>query len=207
MQILGYGEDALTLWALQNKLPKILEQLADASNSATCQAFFRPSFGRRGGDERSEFGEFDFILLADKSLYLCESKWEGSSEGIIDGKLQLRAEQILRHDLFKFYVTEWAFGQYLDWLEFERQATLKLKQIGITKPIARSGSKLAKNIATILGVIRHQYVVMPTIKNVLLYLHAGREASRLPQTAGRDFTVVSIDYSDNAGGNFIQLSL
>ena len=207
MQILGYGEDALTLWALQNKLPEILERLDDASDPATCRAFFRPSFGRRGGDERSEFGEFDFILLAAEYLYLGESKWDGSSEVIVDGKLELRAEQLLRHDLFKFYVREWAFGHYLDWQEFEHQAEPKLTQVGITKPIARAGSKLARNLAAILAVIRKQYATLPAIKNVLLYLHAGGAVSRLPHAAGRDFTVVPIDYSDDVSGSFIQLSL
>ncbi len=63
MQILGYGEDALTLWALQNKLMEILKFLDDSSDQPECKIFFRPSFGRRGGAGSSQFGEFDLRLL------------------------------------------------------------------------------------------------------------------------------------------------
>ena len=74
MQILGYGEDALTLWAMKNKLDVILEALNDSSDPSTCQVFFRPSFGRSGGDKSPQFGEFDFIILSQNGLYLGESK-------------------------------------------------------------------------------------------------------------------------------------
>jgi hypothetical protein len=57
----GYGEDALTLWALTNKLPTILEKLRDNSAPSECEVLFRPSFGRRGGEINAQFGEFDFI--------------------------------------------------------------------------------------------------------------------------------------------------
>ena len=69
MNILGYGEDALTLWALQNILPFILEMLHDSSVPSQCDVFFRPSFGRRGGKRSSQFGEFDFIILSEDRLY------------------------------------------------------------------------------------------------------------------------------------------
>ena len=69
MEILGYGEDALTLWALKNKLPLILSALNDSSSLSQCKAFFRPSFGRRGGPSSAQFGEFDFILLIFRSLF------------------------------------------------------------------------------------------------------------------------------------------
>ena len=49
MKVLGYGEDALTLWALQNRLIQILDFLDDPSGPPECKVFFRPSFGRRGG--------------------------------------------------------------------------------------------------------------------------------------------------------------
>jgi hypothetical protein len=124
MEILAYGEDALTLWALKNKLEYILQELGDSPNSSKRLAFFRPSFGRRGGKNSSQFGEFDFILLTANYIYLGESKWDNSSEKIIDGKLELRDEQLLRHKLFKFYIDEWAFGPYKDnqWQIFVEEA-------------------------------------------------------------------------------------
>lgn len=110
MEILGYGEDALTLWSLKNKLDYILASFGDSSDVSKCRAFFRPSFGRSGGNKSSQFGEFDFIILAKQHLYLGESKWDKSPEKIVNGQMDLRSEQLLRHRLFKLYVEEWAFG-------------------------------------------------------------------------------------------------
>jgi hypothetical protein len=61
MDILAYGEDALTLWALTQKLPAILDALSDHSDPNKCRVLFRPSFGRSGGEHSSQFGEFDFM--------------------------------------------------------------------------------------------------------------------------------------------------
>jgi hypothetical protein len=130
MEILAYGEDALTIWVLRNKLEYILQELGDSPNSLKCLTFFRPSFGRRGGENSSQFGEFDFILLTANRIYLGESKWDNSSEKIVHGKLELRDEQLLRHKLFKFYIEEWAFGQYANWQAFANEAGPKLKKWG-----------------------------------------------------------------------------
>ena len=80
MQIFGYGEDSLTLWALKHELPFILQSLGDSVSPENCLIFYRPSFGRRGGNGRAEFGEFDFIMATEGSLYLGETKLDNSSE-------------------------------------------------------------------------------------------------------------------------------
>lgn len=205
MEILAYGEDALTLWAIQNKLPAILHGLGDSSASSQCQAFFRPSFGRSGGNRSSGFGEFDFIILSSQRLYLGESKWDRSSEPITSGLLALRAEQQLRHDIFKFYVEEWAFGSYPSWRDFRLKAKSKLERRGINKPIAPEGSLLAANLQTVLRIIREHFSALPDIRDVLLYLHRGTNLSQLPRRAGKDFEVVSIDYSESTLDNFIKM--
>ena len=207
MEILAYGEDALTLWAMKAKLPAILQALNDSSDLSRCQVFFRPSFGRSGGESSSQFGEFDFILLAKQYLYLGESKWQRSSEKIQAGVLALRDEQLLRHKIFKFYVEEWAFGSYASWREFERKANPKLQRVGITKPIAPEQSLLAANLQTVLCVIKKHYTALPLVKNVLLFLHNGVGISDIPQKAGRDFEVVPVDYSETAFENFIRLKV
>ena len=97
--MISYGEDALTYWALTKKLDLILEQLNDESNTEDCILFYRPSFGRRGGNKRAEFGEFDSILATPKTVFLIESKWGGSSE-LKNGTIALRFEQIERHEIF-----------------------------------------------------------------------------------------------------------
>ena len=209
MEILAYGEDALTMWALRNKLEYILQELGDSPNSSKCQAFFRPSFGRRGGENSSQFGEFDFILLAENCIYLGESKWDSSSERIIDGKLELRVEQLLRHKLFKFYIAEWAFGTYQsnEWQKFANEAKPKLIQENIEKPIAPAKSLLAENLQAILQLITEHYknTDRPEIRNVLLYFHRNLGSDQLPQKAGNNFDVVAIDYSKDLKGSYINL--
>ena len=205
MEILAYGEDALTLWAMKHKLPTILQILQDSSDPTHCQVFFRPSFGRRGGDKSSQFGEFDFILLTDSAIYLGESKWQRSSEKILGGVLQLRSEQLTRHAIFRFYVEEWAFGKYDTWQAFEEIAKAKLQAQGRTKPIAPMESHLAKNLRTILDIIKRRYMVLPTIKNVLLFLHDATTGSLAVQSVGQDFELVPIDYSEASVGNFVRL--
>ena len=205
MQILAYGEDALTLWAIKEKLAFILQALNDPSHPARCRAFFRPSFGRSGGAKSAQFGEFDFILLAEQCVYLGESKWDRSSESIHDGVLALRGEQLLRHELFKFYIEEWAFGNHATWREFADQAKPKLQEKGIVKPIAPEKSLLASNLRTTLDVIRRQYTALPAVRNLLLYFYDGRNNGQQPRSAGEDFAVVAVDYSEVLFGNFITI--
>ena len=207
MEILGYGEDALTIWAIKNRLSSILQTLKDSSTIPMCKVFFRPSFGRSGGENSSQFGEFDFIILSEQFLYLGESKWDRSSEQIRDGVLELRSEQMLRHDLFRFYVEEWGFGNYKSWSDFEREGKMKLEEKGIMKPLAPSGSLLASNLETVLRIIRKHYIAIPCIHNVLLYLHCKTDVNLLPRKAGKDFTVIAIDYSEDSFDNFINLKL
>jgi hypothetical protein len=205
MDILGYGEDALTLWALKNKLPAMLEKLDDKSSLSECKALFRPSFGRRGGENKAQFGEFDFILLSKEQLYLGESKWHRSSENINNGLLELREEQRLRHKVFRFYVEEWAFGKYTSWSEFEKAATIKLQTYNIYKPIAPAASLLRANLTTVLDIIKQHFGILPPIKNVLLYLYYGSTTHLPPKSEATDFEVVSIDCSEGVTENFVIL--
>ena len=205
MQMLGYGEDALTLWAMKNKLDAILEAMNDSSDPRTCQIFFRPSFGRRGGDKSPQFGEFDFIILSQDRLYLGESKWDRSSEKLEDDVLELRAEQKRRHEIFRFYVEQWAFGSHSIWGEFTNEAKLQLN--GIEKPLAPENSLLASNLQTVLGVIRKYYASLPDIGDVLLYLFDGATVEQLPQKASEDFDLVCIDYSEDTFDNFIRMEI
>jgi hypothetical protein len=206
MDIYGYGEDALTLWAIQNKLEMILRGLGDPCELSSCQAFFRPSFGRRGGEASAQFGEFDFILLTASAIYLGESKWDRSSEQIRDGTLQLRPEQLVRHELFKFYVEEWAFGPHASWQAFETAAKVKLAERGMLKPVAPEVSLLATNLQAVLALIKKRYTTAPSVRNVLLYLHGGAHEGTLPRLAGDDFTVVAVNYSEGIVDGFVKLA-
>ena len=206
MQILAYEEDALTFWALQNKLPLVLRTLQDPSLPAQCDIFFRPSFGRGGSERISQFGEFAFILLTQNCVYLGESKWDKSSEKIVDGVLTLREEQQLRHWMFKFCIEEWAYGGYSNWHEFVETAGPNLQKKGITKPLDPVNSLLASNLRVVLGVIKQHYTTRPDVRNVLLYFYDSLLNDQLPHQAGKDFMVVSIDYQDSLHGNFVKIN-
>ena len=204
MHMFCYGEDALTLWALQNKLDVILRAIGDHSPPDNCTIFYRPSFGRRGGSRSSQFGEFDFLLLAQDCLYLGESKWTGSSEKLHGGSLELRPEQLLRHRLFRFYIEQWAFGDHATWREFRAKARDELRARGIAKPLAPTGSLLAENLQFVLGVIRDHYPSNPRMENVLLYLHKGQTGD-MPRSAPEGFLLVTLDYTEAAKGNYVIL--
>jgi hypothetical protein len=207
MKILGYGEDALTLWALQNRLIQILEFLDDPSGSFGCKIFFRPSFGRRGGSGSSQFGEFDFILLTRTCIYLGESKWDKSPEFSDTGLLELRPEQLLRHQVFAFYVREWAFGQYDSWDRFVLEGTQKLLGEGINKRLAPAGSLLALNLKQVLGIIRRHFPKEPKIVDLLLYLYNGSKKKAPPSMTDGRFRLVPVDYSSVAEGNFVPIEI
>jgi hypothetical protein len=207
MKILGYGEDALTLWAIRNELGQILSALGDSSSPSECKVFLRPSFGRRGGENSSQFGEFDFIILSGQYVHLGESKWDRSPELSDSGSLELRNVQILRHKVFAFYVREWAYGQYSSWDEFVFHASTKLASEGISKPLAPPGSLLASNLMTVLGIIRDHFPKEPLITNVLLYLYDRSKSQPLPDRASGDFTVVPIDYSRDTVDSLICIEL
>ncbi|MBU2565241.1 MAG: hypothetical protein L6265_09655 [Thermoplasmatales archaeon] len=205
MEILAYGEDALTLWALKNRLEKILKKLGDSIPVSQCKIFYRPSFGRKGGENSSQFGEFDFIVLSKNRLYLGESKWDGSSE-LKKGHLELRDEQKLRHTLFKCYVECWFRDEYSNWDDFIEKAKVYFEKNNIQKPIAPINSSLALNLQTILKIIRKHYRTLPEIRNVLLYLHKA-SASDLPKKVNENFDLVLIDYSKDTLNNLVRINI
>jgi hypothetical protein len=213
MKLYGYGEDALTLWALKMKLPEILEALEDNSHSSDCELFFRPSFGRRGGEKSSQFGEFDFLILAKDRLYLGESKWDRSPEVTDTGTIELRKEQIVRHRLMAFYVRHWVFGQYSSWEEFYEAAPPLLKQEEINKTLPLYDRLLTKNLKSIKKIISRHFSNKPAIHNVLLYLYRSSGKKPLPievKTSGFEkvkFEIVKIKYPVSDIGNYISIEI
>ena len=197
MDVFAYGEDALTLWALKEKLSEILKSLNDTSDPFCCQIFYRPSFGRG----RYGFGEFDFILLAKQTLYLGESKWNKSNEKKKIRSLHLRDEQRRRHEIFTFYLETWAFGDYVNWDKFKKEKE-KDELLFLRHSVPESKSLLANNIIFISDIIKRHYQMKPDVTNVLLYLHKNNELPEPPH----NFFLVPIDYSEASVGNFIRLN-
>ena len=193
--IFGYGEDALTLWAITERLDLILEELGDDSDPTDCTVFYRPSFGR------DQYGEFDAIIITSKKAYLVESKWDGS--GDLSG---LEEHQIRRHKILEWYHDNWKGEVGEDWDEFARKNNLSFsatflyfvkkngKMVKMSKYIPSSNTILSQNLQTVLNLM-----IDKEIENVLLYLHRGK-----PTGIDTDFKIVEIEY-EPIYGNYIEL--
>jgi len=195
-RILGYGEDALTLWALKVRVSDILRALRDQTAPSDCLVFFRPSFGRRGGNGTAEFGEFDAILVGSKNVYLIESKWDAFRRWDARARILLREAQKLRHQVFLWYLMHWNAKYLGDWKSFMRDHNIKFQnQFG--KKLAQAGRLLARNLEVILTRINeHCGKLKPeNIKNVLLFFYNKEIKSSPPTRVTEGFELVSLDYS------------
>ena len=119
-KILGYGEDALTLWALRHHLTVILERFGDRTDPSECLIFYRPSFGRRSRKGSAVFGEFDAIVASPSNIFLIESKWDNLDK-FKEEELVLREEQSLRHRIFAWYLTNWNENFRGKWERFVKE--------------------------------------------------------------------------------------
>ncbi len=195
--ILGYGEDALTLWALSDS--KILSKITEDKIN---QIFYRPSFGRRGGVDSPQFGEFDFILTTENAVYLGESKWDGSSEKTSKGTIKLRNEQVNRHRIFRVYLEEWFKGEYKDnWSAFSDAVKQALPEDLKSKcVVTKNHKRLCGNLEWILTEIKTRVTQKPSdIKDVLIFFYEeDRDSAGIPtnttSTNSVEFKVVPIPY-------------
>jgi len=183
LKVLGYGEDFLTFWAVTKRLSEILHQLEDETDPEKCTVIYRPSFGRRGGLRRSEFGEFDTIIVTPEKAYIVESRWDGSSASFPNNVLELEDVQTRRHEIFRWYHENW---KQESWGEFVRKHAQEFKE-KFRKNIAPESSLLSKNLMTVLREMRGRKLV-----DVLLFLHR-REPPKIQTT----FKVVTIRYEPN----------
>ncbi|KRE50622.1 hypothetical protein [Paenibacillus sp. Soil724D2] len=197
MDIFGYGEDALTFWAIKNRMSDILFKLNDSTPSDECKVFYRPSFGRSGGEDRAGFGEFDSIIMSRERIFLIESKWKITN-------LELRPEQLNRHKFLRHYIDEWYKDFYTDWDSFLKVASGNLSNRGIKKPLAPAGSILASNLETLLRFIRKLYNNCPDIVDVLLYFSSAN-AKGIPLMTNTDFQLVPLEYTNECFGHYLVL--
>jgi len=191
LKILGYGEDFLTFWAIIKKLGEIFDQLKDQTDPEECTVFYRPSFGRRGGIGRAEFGEFDTMIVTPDTAYLVESKWDGSNASWPNNVLKLGDIQIRRHEIFRWYHENWK-GE--NWKGFARKYASEFRG-KFQKKIAPEGSSLTQNLMTVLGNTRGRKLV-----DVLLFFHR----RKLPRIETH-FKIVTIKY-EPVDGEYIELT-
>jgi len=207
-KIFGYGEDAFTLWALKHRLADILRKFQDQTAPSDCLIFYRPSFGRSGGKDSAEFGEFDAVLASSENIYLVESKWDNVSRFKND-RITLRPEQIMRHHIFSWYITHWDKKYFNNWGSFmkEKMDDFQKNFRKEKKKIAPTNVLLAENLEFILTILQEhckKFSSESNIKNVLLFFY-NKKKSIPPTRISRGFNLVKIDYSQEIEGNFITL--
>lgn len=195
-RVIGYGEDALTYWALTEKLEYILQKLGDKSNPSDCLVMYRPSFARKGG-----FGEFDAILATPHSIYLIESKWDGSSkfkEGI---KLEVKNTQVNRHRIFIWYFKHWNKEDFQSWSSFVERYESEFSNEFNGKKIASPRTKLSGNLEYVINQL-HRY--SKEISDVLLFF---RSKESFPPNCVNppNFQLVIVDYQKLCGGDYFKM--
>lgn len=202
-KILGYGEDAFTLWALKQHAPDILEKFQDKTSPSDCLIFYRPSFGRHSKESGAVFGEFDAIIVSSENIYLIESKWDNLSE-FTNAELVLESKQRLRHRIFSWYLTHWDKKYSNDWETFIKEQQFDFKFKG--KTIAPNASLLATNLEFVLNECNEycRKFSSENIKNLLLFFY-NAEKSKPPARISRNFTLIPIDYGEQIKGNFVTL--
>jgi hypothetical protein len=206
-EILGYGEDALTLWALKNRLPEILKQLGDTASQSECLVFYRPSFGRAGGTGSAQFGEFDAIIVSRNDVYLVESKWDQLRERS-KVRIKLRKEQIDRHRILRRIILGSTSGRSIGSDDFwDKYIGSTLSRLGKSTPKG-SSTLLRRNLETILREIseRCRTQANVNVRNVLLFFAKNVGKINVKIGAGIRFEVVKIAYGDSIKGNFVDLS-
>ena len=165
--MIGYGEDALTLWALKYRLKEILTELGDESSPSDCTVFYRPSFGR-GGKDTANFGEFDAIVSTNESVFLIESKWEGSAR--LPKSIRLSEAQQNRHAIFKEYFDKWDAAVGIQSLTASSSGFLtSIKD----KKVASEKDELAEHLRFVISrtTRKSHGRARKNLQNVLLFLH------------------------------------
>jgi hypothetical protein len=198
--IIGYGEDALTFWALKNRLKEILGKLGDESDQSECTVFYRPSFGR-GGINTANFGEFDAIVSTKACVYLVESKWEGSA--ISSKGIKLSETQLIRHAVFKEYFDKWDSSVGISSLTVSASGFLTSVK---DKRVVSEEDELAKHLEFVLSRTAKgsDDGTHKDLRNALLLLHRQDEEPRpllMPETFGSVVPIKcpqSIDISGNS---------
>jgi hypothetical protein len=211
--LLGYGEDALTLWVIQQHLDAFLQVLGDptACDQATC--FYRPSFGRRATKRgvpeplktRAEFGEFDAIVSTPTGIYLVESKWTASAEAN-NPMLQLSEPQLRRHAIMRCYVEEWQTCKPASWPDFLVRSNIRSRLQPFHAVPAGPATRLARNLKVVLGFVARNCV---PVRDIVVFFRAedemagGRFGSPPGLVGTPGFTLVGVDCRDVLSGGFL----
>jgi len=207
-KLLGHGEDFLTLWAIKERTGTILKQHKDDTPTTQCLVFYRPSFGKSGGPHSAEFGEFDAIIASKQNIYLVESKW-GNLKKHTKTKLNLEKEQILRHEVFAWYLVNWNKKYTGQWQNFVDDNIHALNATTKKLPTNQHGKTklLTENLEFVLGKLKNHctdFRSRANIKNVTLFFY-NSQTSKPPTETNPDNTITPLDYNKKLHQNYIEL--
>lgn len=180
--VIGYGEDALTIWALTEGLPNTLERLKesrliDTTAVEECRVFYRPSFGRG----KYGIGEFDAIIASPKTICLIECKWCSPGEEA-KGVVAIPRAQCRRHRRWRAMREDW---NKLKDPESDNRTVLADTEDAFAVP---THGRLIENYQYILESIGGERWRNKIVRDVCLYfVPETGNAGRLP-----DFTI-SVD--------------
>jgi hypothetical protein len=206
IMLYGYGEDALTLKMLTDNIWELLQLLGEPENIELQDVvrYYRPSFGRRSGSGRSEFGEFDFILFTPRKIYLGESKWDGGQS-----RIELEPRQINRHKVMREYFNELWDSDSVDWERFRKYISKNDQLRRLNKSFPRPGTILYHTLTSVLedafDFYKKTHKRIPKICDVLLYFYDSTRNPSVTITVPDEFCLVSIDRSKMSRGTLITL--
>jgi hypothetical protein len=204
-KILGYGEDAFTLWALTQHASDVLGRFQDKTAPSDCLIFYRPSFGRHRKENSAVFGEFDAIIVSSENICLIESKWDNLREFAND-KIILGAEQKMRHKIFSWYLTHWEKKYSNEWERFVKEQQADFQKMFKGRTIAPKGSLLATNLEFVLtkSIGCCKKFTSNNIKNLVLFFYDAKK-SKKPTKVSEPFTLIPVDYSKEIKNNFVTI--
>lgn len=199
MEILGYGEDGLTLLYFCTSLPHFLVHMGDQARPEECTVYYRASFGRGGG-----FGEFDAIVVTPSIVYACESKWNDRERSRVTA-VQLEEPQVRRNKIFKDLLTTWLHDQPVDWADFCDQHATGIN--GFALP--GTDTTTARNLSSIFNRLKGH---PGTCQNVLCYFYRSNMITGLPFCVAdhngqplEDYKIVKVKYSHGEVGSHFRL--
>jgi hypothetical protein len=196
-QITCYSEDELTFWAITSKLGEIFQTLDDKSLPADAIVIYRPGFswwGNIGPDAKkeqlsAEFSECNAILGTPQAVYMVESRWDTSPK-THDDFIKLKAVQIRRHKIMRWYLETWQVSQPKDWITFVAQQETAFQTQFLGNKMALVDSRLAQKLEFVMRLLCK---CGAHVHDVLLFV--GQVSSSKPIGVKSDsFSLVMLEY-------------
>ncbi|NLO89470.1 MAG: hypothetical protein GX088_03975 [Clostridia bacterium] len=118
--------------------------------------------------------------------------------------IELREAQELRHQIFKWYLSEWISGSFNNWGDFVQQRKSQFFEKFDNKPMAPEKSLLANNLEYILNRLKE---LCPNVqKDVLLFFSSKNEKVKPTKVIPEYFQLIHIQYKTLDDSQFFVLA-